>query len=171
LQGTENKKSVGEARTGLLNLLQQRQDGNLDRLFRLLGLRYQPTDIVPIFRGLKATERKEKISALEFLDNLLESDLKRLVVPVIERGVRLANPELTGPTPSLEHLTDVQFENFKRILRGRDLRLKLSVIYVIGHLKEHRYLPLLLRQLEASDKRVQDMAKESFDLVFATVEI
>ena len=171
LQGTESKKELQEARNGLLNLLHQRQDGNLDRLFRLLGLRYQPIDIVPIFRGLQATERKEKISALEFLDNLLESDLKRLVVPAIERGVRLANPGLTGPVPSLEQLEGIQFKTFKRILRGKDLRLKLSVIYVIGQLKEHRYLPLLLRQLEAPDKRVRDMARTSFDLVFATVEI
>lgn len=171
LQGTENKKGLEEARTGLLNLLQQRQDGNLDRLFRLLGLRYQPTDIVPIFRGLKATEHKQRISALEFLDNLLESDLKRLVVPVIERSIRLANPNLAGPVQGVEHLADVQFENFKRILRGRDLRLKLSVIYLVGQLEEHRYLPLLLRELEASDKRVQDMARKSFDLIFATVEI
>jgi AAA family ATP:ADP antiporter len=171
LQGMKNKEGLQSARAGLLNLLHQRQDGNLDRLFRLLGLRYQPADIIPIFRGLQAAERKEKISALEFLDNLLESDLKRLVIPVIELGVRMANPELTGPAPSPEKLEEIQFSNFKRILRGRDIRLKLSVIYVIGQLKEHRYLPLLLLQLEASDKRVRDMAKTSFDLIFATVEI
>ena len=155
----------------MLNVLNQRQDGNLDRLFRLLGLRYQPADIIPIYRGLQAADRKEKISALEFLEILLENDIKRLVIPVIERGVRLSEPELIGPSPSEEQLAEIQFKNFKRILRGRDVRLKLSVIYVIGHLKEHRYLPLLLRQLEASDKRVRDMAKKSFDLVFATVEI
>ncbi|WP_020571823.1 hypothetical protein [Neolewinella persica] len=171
LRGSENAQELQEARNGLLNLLNQRQDGNLDRLFRLLGLRYQPADIIPIYRGLQAAERKEKISALEFLEILLENDIKRLVIPVIERGVRLSDPDLTGPSPSPEQLSEVQFKNFKRILRGRDTRLKLSVIYVIGQLKEHRYLPLLLRQLEASDKRVRDMAKKSFDSVFATVEI
>lgn len=166
-----NENELKEARNGLLNLLHQRQDGNLDRLFRLLGLRYQPADIIPIYRGLQAADRKEKISALEFLEILLENDIKRLVIPVIERGVRLSGPELSGPAPSAEQLAETQFKNFKRILRGRDVRLKLSVIYLIGQLKEHRYLPLLLRQLEASDKRVRDMAKVAFDQVFATVEI
>ncbi|MFK8165032.1 MAG: hypothetical protein AB8H12_21485 [Lewinella sp.] len=171
LSGTANSKEVQEARHGLLNLLHQRQDGNLDRLFRLLGLRYQPTDIIPIYRGLQAAERKEKISALEFLEILLENDLKRLVIPVIERGVRIADLEQSDSSHSEEHLAEVQFRNFKRILRGRDIRLKLSVIYVIGQLKEERYLPLLVLQLEASDKRVRDMAKKAFDMVFATVEI
>jgi AAA family ATP:ADP antiporter len=171
LRGTADGEGIQAARNGLLNLLYQRQDGNLDRLFRLLGLRYQPTDIIPIYRGLQAADREEKISALEFLEILLENDLKRLVIPVIERGVRISDPELSGSSHSAEQLTEIQFVNFKRILQGKDLRLKLSVIYVIGQLKEERYLPLLVRQLESPDKRVRDMAKTSFDRVFATVEI
>jgi len=162
-KGSENLRG---ARKGLLNLLSQRQDGNLDRLFRLLGLRYQPTDIIPIYRGLRAATHQEKINALEFLDILLENDLKRLLIPVMERGVRVAETRLPATEFTPEELSDLQFKNFKRILRGRDVRLKLAVIYLIGHTDEERYLPLLRRNLEASDKRVRDMAGRAFDSIF-----
>jgi len=157
------------ARKGLLNLLRQRQDGNLDRLFRLLGLRYQPADIIPIYRGLQAVTHQEKINALEFLDILLENDLKRLLIPIVERGIRVAETRLTPAELSPEQLSDVQYKSFKKILRGRDVRLKLAVIYLIGHTGEERYMPLLRRNLEASDKRVRDMAGRAFDLIFSKV--
>lgn len=166
-----NTASVKEARNGLLNLLNQRQDGNLDRLFRLLGLRYLPADIIPIYRGLQAAGHQEKISALEFLDILLENNLKRLVIPVVEQGLRIAETDLSGRQPTAKELQEMQYENFQRILSGRDVRLGMSVIYLIGEMKDERYLPLLTRQLEARDARVRDMAQKAFDQVFATVKI
>lgn len=167
----KGNEALQGARKGLLNLLRQRQDGNLDRLFRLLGLRYQPTDIIPIYRGLQAATHQEKINALEFLDILLENDLKRLLIPIMERGVRVAETRLLTVELTEEELSDVQFKNFKRILRGRDVRLKLAVIYLIGHTGEQRYMPLLRRNLEASDKRVRDMAGRAFDLIFSQLDV
>ena len=156
-----------EARQGLLNLLKQRQEGNLDRLFRLLGLRYQPADIIPIYRGLHAATPAERISALEFLDTLLENDLKRLIIPGVEQGIRLETAAEVALFKSPQELRDAQFVNFKRILRGRDIRLKLSVLYVIGFTGEERYMPVLRNYLEAGDKRVRDMTAQAFDRILA----
>jgi AAA family ATP:ADP antiporter len=165
-QGDEELKG---ARQGLLNLLRQRQEGNLDRLFRLLGLRYQPGDIIPIFRGLHAKSHQEKISALEFLDILLENDLKRLLIPIVEHGVRLSTEQIIDDIPDPQQLEMAEFRNFQRILRGRDVRLKLSVIYLIGLMGEERYMPLLRLNLESKDKRVRDMAGRAFDRILVGV--
>ena len=164
-QRNEGSAALRGARTGLLNLLQQRQEGNLDRLFRLLGLRYQPADIIPIFRGLHASSHQEKISALEFLDILLENNLKRLIIPVVEQGIRLAEVDENSTLMTAEELSIAQFRNFKRILRGRDVRLKLSVIYLIGYTQDPQYMPLLRANLESPDQRVRDMAGRAFDLI------
>ena len=161
----DGDEMVQSARNGLLRLLHQRQDGNLDRLFRLLGLRYQPRDIIPIYRGLQGASHQEKINALEFLDTLLDNDLKRLIIPIIEQGVRVSEDEFGNIEKSGEQLRAAEFRNFKRILRGKDVRLKLSVIYLIGHMGDERYMPLLRRNLESTDKRVRDMAGRSFDLI------
>lgn len=168
-QRGEGSEALQAARKGLLNLLEQRQEGNLDRLFRLLGLRYQPADIIPIFRGLHAAGHQEKISALEFLDILLENNLKRLVIPVVEQGIRLGEVSERSTLMSAEELRIAQFHNFKRILRGRDVRLKLSVIYFIGYTEDEQYMPLLRVNLESPDQRVRDMAGRAFDRILAGV--
>jgi AAA family ATP:ADP antiporter len=168
-QRGEGSEALQAARKGLLNLLEQRQEGNLDRLFRLLGLRYQPADIIPIFRGLHAAGHQEKISALEFLDILLENNLKRLVIPVVEQGIRLGEVNERSTLMSAEELRIAQFHNFKRILRGRDVRLKLSVIYFIGYTEDEQYMPLLRVNLESPDQRVRDMAGRAFDRILAGV--
>lgn len=170
LRQASNKEAVSQARNGLLNLLNQRQEGNLDRLFRLLGLRYLPADIIPIYRGLQAAGHQEKINALEFLDILLENSLKGLVIPVVEQGIRIAETDLSGRQPSAVDLHKIQYQNFQQILSGRDIRLRLSVIYLIGAMRDERYLPLLTHQLDAPDARVRDMAQKAFDQVFAAAK-
>ncbi|WP_187270866.1 Npt1/Npt2 family nucleotide transporter [Neolewinella aurantiaca] len=168
-QRNQGSEELQGARNGLLNLLHQRQEGNLDRLFRLLGLRYQPADIIPIFRGLHAANHQEKISALEFLDILLENNLKRLIIPVVEQGIRLAEIDERSTLMDAEELRIAQFRNFQRILRGRDVRLKLSVIYLIGHMGDETFMPLLRLNLESPDQRVRDMAGKAFDKILGEV--
>ncbi|MEM9930570.1 MAG: hypothetical protein AAF840_12170, partial [Bacteroidota bacterium] len=66
---------------------------------------------------------------------------------------------------SPEELKRLQFKNLSKILSGKDVRLKLGALYLIGHTAEERYMPLLTRQLEAKDKRVRDMAGKAFDQI------
>jgi AAA family ATP:ADP antiporter len=164
-QRNQGSEKLQGARKGLLNLLEQRQEGNLDRLFRLLGLRYQPTDIIPIFRGLHATTHQEKISALEFLDILLENNLQRIIIPVVEQGISLAEIDGRSTLMGPEELRVAQFRNFQRILRGRDVRLKLSVIYLIGYTGDEQFMPILRINLESPDQRIRDMSGEAFDKI------
>ena len=162
---TRGDEGVRDAREGLLKLLNRRMDGNLDRLFRLLGLRYQPGDIIPIYRGLQAATHQEKISALEFLDILLENSLKRIIIPVVERGIRVVEANVQPADDSLEDLKTAEYRNFQRILRGRDIRLKLAVIYLIGQMKEERYGGLLRLNLESKDPRVRGAAGQALDIL------
>ena len=164
-RGTDKLKA---ARNGLLVLLRKRLEGNLDRLFRLLGLRYQPGDIIPIYRGLQSATHREKISALEFLDILLENNLKRVVIPVVERGIRVAEANVTPAPATVPELKDAEYRNFQRILRGRDARLKLAVIYVIEQMAEDRYGGLLRLNLEAKDQRVRQAAARALDRLLAS---
>jgi len=58
-----------------------------ERIFRLLGLIYPPEDIYRAFLGLNSSERDVRATAIEFLDNLLESGLKKRLLPVIDDEV------------------------------------------------------------------------------------
>lgn len=56
----------------------------LERLFRLLGLRYSQDDIYYAYRGFTGDEQVLRASAIEFLDNLLDWDTKKFVLPLLD---------------------------------------------------------------------------------------
>ena len=167
---TQRKLMVGEgeelqaARKGLLVLLGHRQEGNLDRLFRLLGLLYPPADIIPAYRGIRSKNHEEKISALEFLDIMLEKDLKQLLIPVMEYGIRVSGDQARPEPDTAAALRERQFVGLRKLLGGRDVRLKLAALYLIARLDEARYQPVVARCLAARDKRVRDMAARALDV-------
>lgn len=68
----------------LAGTLEDRLKGSLERLFRLLGLKYPPRQIYAAYLAIQRGQHDESAAALEFLDNVLEKNLKRIVVPLLE---------------------------------------------------------------------------------------
>jgi AAA family ATP:ADP antiporter len=68
----------------LSRALQERLDDHLERTFRLLGLRYPPRDIYNAFAAANSSNRSIRANAVEFLDNIISTDLKRFFLPVVE---------------------------------------------------------------------------------------
>lgn len=164
-QLNDSEGELRRARQALVKLLRRRVQGSMERLFRLLGLRYSPDDIIPIYRGLVAKTKQEQSSAIEFLDTLLDQGIKPHVVPLVELELRLREEDILHSTASRAELLALQFVSFKRIVRGTDLRLKLSVIKLVGLLGEERYMPSLRLLLTAEDQRIREMAGQSFDRI------
>jgi ATP/ADP translocase/HEAT repeat protein len=72
--------------------IEQRLEETVERLFRLLGLRYQPTEIYSAYLAYRNRRGEEMATAIEFLDNTLDRDLKRVVLPMLDEPDHL--PEL-----------------------------------------------------------------------------
>ncbi|UCG61114.1 MAG: HEAT repeat domain-containing protein [Candidatus Zixiibacteriota bacterium] len=111
----------------LLRALQEKQDQNLERIFRILGLTYPPSDIHSAYLGIVSTKRTQRASAVEFLDNLLKSNIKRYLFPILdessaERVVRKGE-ELFGIRVTTRE------EALEGIIKGRDAWLKVCAIY------------------------------------------
>jgi HEAT repeat protein len=68
----------------LARSIEERLKGTLERLFRLLGLRYPPKEIYSAYRAVSRRQHEEATAALEFLDNTLERDLKRILLPLLD---------------------------------------------------------------------------------------
>lgn len=86
-------REQGKPRTpaGLLaSTLEERLKGTIERLFRLLGLRYPPRQIYSAYLALSRGQRDEHAAALEFLDNVLEREHKRILVPMLDDPGMLA---------------------------------------------------------------------------------
>ncbi|HLH16311.1 MAG TPA: Npt1/Npt2 family nucleotide transporter [Bryobacteraceae bacterium] len=91
--------------------IQDRLDRTLERLFRLLGLRYPPKEIYSAYLAVARQRHEEATAALEFLDNTLDHGLKRILLPlldapehVLEHGKELYGVEIRGAEEVIREL-------------------------------------------------------------------
>lgn len=132
------------SRKGTINLLRQRLSGGFDRIMRLLGLLYPPIDIIPVQRALRDETKKVQISGLEFLDNLLSLNHKRLLMPVLDTRQQLLhrNPAAAKSTDP-KSLRREEFTVIRGALLGSDERIVLATLHLVVQLADPNYLPLL----------------------------
>ena len=74
-------RKIFEARKKLIHLLEHRLDENLERIFKLLELKYPPDEIDTVYKNIKSDKSDLRVNAIEFLDNLLEVNLKKVLIP------------------------------------------------------------------------------------------
>jgi ATP/ADP translocase len=89
------RNPIGESQDGardvaavfslLMKAIQERLGQKVERIFRFLALMYPPDDIYSAYYACKAKPAL-RASALEFLDNILDSGLKETVIPLIEES-------------------------------------------------------------------------------------
>jgi len=97
---------------GLLTAtIEERLDQSFERLFRLLGLRYPPKEIYAAYLAISQRRSQQFAAALEFLDNLLDRELKRIMLPLIDdtahlqdTGRELFGLQVLGPEAALREL-------------------------------------------------------------------
>jgi CRP-like cAMP-binding protein len=68
----------------LARALEEKRQRAVDRIFRLLGLLYSPTDISAVRNALGNSDARLRSGALEYLDNLLSGDVRRRVMMLVE---------------------------------------------------------------------------------------
>ncbi len=148
-----------EARTSLLELLERRLDAGLERIFKLLGLRYAQKDVDIAYEGLQSEKQEARINALEFLDNLLTGDLKRTLLPIIEESsLDISSEEVLQ---KIKHKVPSELECFKLLLEGKDLKVKLAVLYLIKQQKNIKYLPMVALLTQSQDIKIRTFAEEA----------
>jgi len=83
-------QSPGQALSLVIRTLESRLRTTLERVFRLLGLKYPPRQIYAAFLALDRPKSEEFTAALEFLDNVLEREVKRIMLPLLDEDAVLA---------------------------------------------------------------------------------
>jgi AAA family ATP:ADP antiporter len=68
----------------LAQAITERTQFSVEIVFRLLGLQYPPQDMVSAYWGIMSGERRQRSSALEFLDNVLDRETKDLVFLLVD---------------------------------------------------------------------------------------
>ena len=85
--------------------IEQGLGAGLERIFRLLGLIYPPEDIYNAYRRICSGVPESQVNAVEFLDNVLETNLKRLIIPIVESTMvgPLRGNRSTGTVNTFQH--------------------------------------------------------------------
>jgi hypothetical protein len=66
------------------SLLQSFREESLERLFRLLGLRYDQRDIYDAYLGITSDDPTLRSSAVEFVDNLVDYGTSKYLLPLLD---------------------------------------------------------------------------------------
>lgn len=156
----ENSELI-EARNGLMNLLEHRIDRQLQRIFKLLGVKYPPEDIDPIWHNIVHGEEEQRINAIEFLDNILQAPLKRELIPVAESFLITTITEEKIKKLNLKIFSEI--ECYHILLERKDTKLKIAVLYLIEQSGNPKFKSLVEFALKDTNAKVQHKAQEILD--------
>ena len=145
-------------RKRVIALLKKQSNNQLDNIFFLLSLRYSKDNISAIHKGLKSPKKRLRNTALDFLDNLLESRLKTMLIPLLEAGVVNGSKRESFRKLNLE-IPD-HFACLEEILKhGKDVRLKIATLHLITKLNQPEHQILVRMAAESSDPELALFAK------------
>lgn len=151
-------KAESQARKGLIHLLEERLDRALHRIFRLLGIKYLPTDVDPILNSILHGEEEQRINAIEFLDNILNIHLKKELIPVVESLI--INTDTNEKIEQLNLKVISETECYNELLKRKDLKLKLAVLQLIETSNNKKFSGIITELLKKeSNKKVRHKLK------------
>ncbi len=152
--------ALSEARKSLINLLEKRLDSGLERIFKLLGLKFNTEEILSAYISFQSTKPDIRNSSIEFLDNLLDNKLKRVLIPILETTIL--------ETISEEALNNLhihipnEMECYNMLLEGNDIKIKLAVLFLISHSGSKEFIPLVNKYRNNRNQKVKDFAEKAF---------
>ncbi|MFC1558066.1 Npt1/Npt2 family nucleotide transporter [candidate division KSB1 bacterium] len=141
----------------LRRALKEKLDRNLESIFRMLGLRYSAKDIFNSYQGIISNKEVLRANAVEFLDNLLSSEIKKYLLPILDQD---------SPQAVIQHgqrLFNIRIETYEKALknlaRGSDSWLKACAIYVIFEENNKDLIYIVKDVLHDSDSVVRETAE------------
>jgi len=159
----EHSTREEKMRRELIDLLEKRLVINLELIFGLLGLKYPSEEISFVYNGIHSSNPELQTNAIEFLDNLLESDLKRILIPVVETIVLDSNSE--DALRSLRLSIPDEKECFEILLEGNDQQIKIAVLHLIAQLDNKKYVPIIEEYSKSENITISTLATETINKI------
>jgi AAA family ATP:ADP antiporter len=147
----------GEQARLLARSLDDRLKATLERLFRLLGLRYPPKEIYNVYRAVSRDNAEEHTAAIEFLDATLDRSLKRILIPLLDAPeTRLERGrELFGVEPLTAE------EAIRELIHLHDPWLTPCAMAAAAELKLRSLAPEIAKAAGSSEGEMSEVAKSA----------
>ncbi len=148
-------------RNHLITELEILLDNNLKAIFNLLSLVYNPEDIKMTYIGIQSEIKEAKINSLEFLDNILQSKIKTMVLPIIEYYV-VDDANYKSTIINLNQLNERKA--LRRIIRMGNFKLKILVIKYVQISNNKNLISVLLPLKQFRNVDVKALATKAYHL-------
>ncbi len=151
------ERSGKQARRLITRALHESLARSMERMFRLLSLNYYSRDIYNAYLGITSEKPGLRADAVEFLDNILDSDLKKYIIPIVEtvliRSLLKHTERLWGF--SLKS-TD---EGLYMLLKSNVRWLIVCTLYLIAEQENRRFAGTLRELGNAADRVIAETAR------------
>jgi AAA family ATP:ADP antiporter len=135
--------------------LRRSMDQELERIFRLMGLLVPGPGLHDAYVGVRSGNPTVRENALEYLDNVLKPELRRLLLPLIDSHVTIqeriamANQLVGAPLETAE-------QAITTLLASEDSWLRSCGAYAVGALRLHNLEPDLQKLADVSDAAIRE---------------
>ncbi len=160
---SDNDTELLIARQSIIEIVEEQAQTSMESVFNLLSLVYEDSDIEISYTALLSDVKEARVNALEFLDNLLQSQLKQTILPLIEYYVLNNNDVESSHTLKLNIMKERAC--LSMLAKNRDKKIKLEVLHLIILLKDAKYKPLLNRLKKHKNKDVKFFAYDALDKI------
>lgn len=159
----DQKNEINIARESIVAVLEEQLVTSLKSIFKLLSLLYDEADIKVSYSGLMSDVKEAQDNALEFLDNLLQSQLKTQILPLIE--YYNIDSDKTSKLNQLEPELQDEYNLLKTLFNKRGKRIKLELLHLIRVLDDKSYITLVHQQTVQNNQEVKNFAKETLSIL------
>ncbi|HEV2729775.1 MAG TPA: Npt1/Npt2 family nucleotide transporter [Terriglobales bacterium] len=150
--------TVADGQDPVARALTESMQQELERIFRLMGLLYPHLDVHSAYLGLQSKSLSVYDNALEFLDNVLKSQLREMLVPLLDGKVTVGERSRLA-----QRLVRAKIENQEQavvaLVTSDDPWLRSCGAYAIGTLGIKSLEGELNRCLNDSDPLLRETAR------------
>jgi AAA family ATP:ADP antiporter len=133
---------------------------DVERIFLLLKLLYPAHDLRRAYRALQSHDAAVRDNAVEFLDNVLNPSLRRMLVPLFDRQVGVPERVELANRFSGAVLEDREAA-IRAMMASEDAWLKCCALYAIQTLRLSSLAPLVRECLNHPDLEVRTAAQQA----------
>ncbi|HET7217278.1 MAG TPA: Npt1/Npt2 family nucleotide transporter [Vicinamibacterales bacterium] len=120
----------------VLQAMQHAMEQELDRIFRLMALLAPHVGLHDAYVGLRSSDELVRANSLELLDNILQPELRQLLVPLLDAQVTVAE-RIERANKLVGAPLDTAEQAVATLLCSEDPWLRSSAIYAVGALQMH----------------------------------
>jgi CRP-like cAMP-binding protein len=169
-------REAGSADTLLVRALDDKLARSIDRIFRLLGLRYSAKDVAAARYTIEHGDARERASALEYLDHEMTGLVRKRVMPIIDEAplaerIRHANSLLKTRARDVPDTVAQLFHDNDPIVAAAAVHfagehgLRSVLADDLEYLSTHASTPVIVQQVAKWTKSRSGLAGENVPLV------